>query len=181
MAGRIKSKKYPPHLNEANKLDNDYGQPWALSSDSAAWAGRGLSLPLVEPGCDATAQWNGPTSAYCHCRLARRLIAEGLRHAMPQLLFPASKPEALSVSELRKCPSCATLKKKSEIQSAAIVSSISCFRLSNPYITLRRGMLPFLLERWKGTTTELAGGGSLPQCVSGRGSWFSYSKMVQFA
>ena len=27
MAGRMKSKKYPPHLNEANKLDNDYGQP----------------------------------------------------------------------------------------------------------------------------------------------------------
>ena len=30
---------------------------------------------------------------------------------MPQLLFPASKSEALSVSEVRKCPSCATLKK----------------------------------------------------------------------
>jgi hypothetical protein len=35
---------------------------------------------------------------------------------MPQLLFPASKSEALSVSEVRKCPSCATLK-KNQIQS----------------------------------------------------------------
>ena len=58
MAGRIKSKKYPPHLNEANKLDNDYGQPWGLSSDSAAWAGRGLAFTACGTWmrCDRTGE-----------------------------------------------------------------------------------------------------------------------------
>ena len=44
---------------------------------------------------------------------------------MPQLLFPASKSEALSVSEVRKCPSCATLKKnqKSSLSTALIAET----------------------------------------------------------
>jgi len=47
MAGRIKIKKYALILNEANKLDNDYGQLWALSFDSA-WADRGLTFAACE-------------------------------------------------------------------------------------------------------------------------------------
>jgi hypothetical protein len=58
---------------------------------------------------------------------------------MPQLLFPASKSEALSVSEVRKYPSCASLK-KNEKSRAPIVISISYLKLINNFILLSAGV-----------------------------------------
>ncbi len=48
-------------------------------------------------------------SAGCHFPLPRPPTEAGLLHATPQLLFPASTPQALSVSELRKRSSCKPL------------------------------------------------------------------------
>ena len=93
-----------------------------------ATSGLGLSPPTqpsgpavdwhlmpVEIGGAATAESNGTRSAYRHCRIPRHLTEEELLCATPLLLFPASISPALSVSELRKCSSCATPKEKSKI------------------------------------------------------------------
>src|SRR5206468_3833365 len=51
-------------------------------------------------------------SAVCHFSLPRPPTEEGLLHAMPQLPFPASTVQSLSVSKLRKRPSWASTPKK---------------------------------------------------------------------
>src|SRR6266851_1207063 len=62
---------------------------------------------------------HGAMSAGGHLRLPRLPIEEGLLHATPQLLFAASTPQALSVSELHKRLSCAsTFKGKITAQSS---------------------------------------------------------------
>src|SRR5258705_12111170 len=55
-------------------------------------------------------------SAVCHFPLLRPLTEEGLLHAMPQLLFPASTVQSLSVSKLHKRPSWASTPKNGELQ-----------------------------------------------------------------
>jgi hypothetical protein len=69
-----------------------------LPSHSAAGTGCGEGAAMT--------QSNGPKTAYCHCCPHSRLTEEGLLDAMPQLLFSASTAPALSVSKVRKCPSC---------------------------------------------------------------------------
>ena len=84
-------------------------------------------LPL-EPWWAGMEWLNGSQSTDRHGLLPGFPIEEAQLRATPRPRFPTSRSQALSVSEVRKCPSCATPKKQPEIKST-YVRSISGFRL----------------------------------------------------
>ena len=67
------------------------------------------------------------------------LTEEAQLCATPRPRFPTSRSQALSVSEVRKRPSYASPKKKSEISRAPWSDRSVVFVYQQPYITLRNG------------------------------------------
>ena len=94
-----------------------YGQPLTFSFHSAACSGCGLAFTAfgTRVGCDGVVErLNGSQSADRRGLLPGFRIEEAQLRATPRPRFPASRSQALSVSEFRKCPSCVSAKRNNQ-------------------------------------------------------------------
>ena len=94
-------------------------------------------LPL-EPWWAAMEWLNGSQSADRHGLLPGFLIEEAQLRATPRPRFPTSRSQALSVSEVRKRPSCVNARRENQKSAPSSAPSV-IFAYQQSYITLRSG------------------------------------------
>ena len=94
-------------------------------------------LPL-EPWWAAMEWLNGSQSADRHGVLPGLLIEEAQLRATPRPRFPTSRSQALSVSEVRKRPSCVNARRENQKSAPSSAPSV-IFAYQQSYITLRSG------------------------------------------